>query len=153
MKILGDASLPITVVKSGYMSYHSPPVSLNLSGHSPVTCLINMAFLPKEPVLAGCFCILLHSVQTIETTACDNWQFLKYSNQTGTNIHTKNTANTFFSILIFDMNITQSSSPVSAWMYTLCFLHERAGVQVFYYNDCIYTFTWAFDYMGQCIHT
>ncbi|KAJ8388227.1 hypothetical protein AAFF_G00135980 [Aldrovandia affinis] len=39
----------------GYLSYCRLPVSLNQSGHSPLTSLINKVFSPTELPLTGCF--------------------------------------------------------------------------------------------------
>ena len=46
--VLRDALLPTTVVMCGYLCYCHLPVGFDQSGPSPLTSLINKAFLPKK---------------------------------------------------------------------------------------------------------
>ena len=53
--VFSDALLHTTVVMCGYLHYCRLPVSFDQSGPSPLTSLINNAFLPTELLLTGCF--------------------------------------------------------------------------------------------------
>ena len=50
-----------------YLCYCHLPVSFDQSGPSPLTSLINNAFLPAELLLTGCVFFSHHSLQTLET--------------------------------------------------------------------------------------
>lgn len=52
-----DALPRTSVVMSGYLSYWSPSISSNQSGHFPLTSAINKALSPKELPLTGYFLI------------------------------------------------------------------------------------------------
>ena len=58
--VFSDAFLYTTVVICGYLTYCYLSVSLNQSGHSPMTTHINKLFLPTELLLTGCFCFSHH---------------------------------------------------------------------------------------------
>ena len=53
--VFRDALLHTTVVMHGYLCYCHLPASFDQSYPSPVTSLINNAFLPTELLLTGCF--------------------------------------------------------------------------------------------------
>ena len=50
-----DAPLHTTVIMCGHLCYCHLPVSLDQSGPSPLTSLVNKVFLPTELLFIGCF--------------------------------------------------------------------------------------------------
>ena len=61
--VFRDALLHTTVVMCGYLHYCHLPVSFDQSGPSPLTSLINKAFLPTELLLTGCFfCLFFRTI-------------------------------------------------------------------------------------------
>ena len=68
--MFGYTLLYTTVVICGYLRYGHLPVSFDQSGPSPLTSLINKAFLPAELLLTRCFWFFApfyaNSIETVE---------------------------------------------------------------------------------------
>lgn len=86
-----DALLHTSVVMSGSLNYCCLPVSLKLSGHSPLTSGINEGFLLKELLLTGYFLFTSSSVNPRDRCAGKSQVISSFQNtQTspcGTNSH------------------------------------------------------------------
>ena len=97
-----DTFLLGTVVKkSGDLSSCSLSVSLNQSGCSPLTSLIDRVFICRTGAHWTCLCLLPFSVKSCLTAAIMRWS--KYRSHISP------------LMLMFDVTINWSSWPVSAW--------------------------------------
>ena len=87
--VFRDALLHTIVVMHVFLRNCHLPVSFNQPGPSPLTSLINKAFLRTKLLLSGCF-ILHHYLQTLETVVCENPRRSAVTQTTlsGTNNHT-----------------------------------------------------------------
>lgn len=65
------AFLLTTIVQKGYLRYGGLSISSNQSGHSALTSL-NKAFPSTDLLLTGCFSLLHHSEETLQTVVCEN---------------------------------------------------------------------------------
>lgn len=68
-----DASLLTTFVKSGSLSYRSLPASLDVSGHSLQTSVINKVFSPTELPLTGSFVLNTDTCKLKVTALGSKW--------------------------------------------------------------------------------
>ena len=128
--VFRDALLHTTVVMRGYLRYCHLPVSFDQSGPSPLTSLINNAFLPAELLLTGCF--LFFTPFSANSRDCCAWKSQEISSfwdtQTtlsGTNNHStvKVTLITFLPISVIWSEKQLNLLTMSACFYAFSCCH------------------------------
>lgn len=114
-RVFRDDLLYSIVVRHGYLSYCHLPARLNQSGHSPLNCLLNKAFLPTDLLLTFFF-FSHHSLYILATVVHENARRLeeihKQSCLAPTIIpRSKSFRSHFIPILLFGLNNNSTSWP------------------------------------------